>query len=294
MIITSYRQKKKMAGEESAGEAHVHKSGCSSLDNVFPATPEHCGNGIIAKNDIRSIAAAPLEPYTPDIPAPGAPTMPIPSIHDVMLPPTTLGVLPPMQALTPPDPLEAIEYCNRQVRAGKEYIKNQREFARDAMMSAKKREMVGRQIFPLHAMLQSHPNELQIHLPQLVSDAANYLGKRYGLEPVGLAMQILAAFSIATWGRVKVCLDNEWKEAAIDMLIQIAESGKMKSAPMRLLRVPFEAFAATYNEQHYIPSKERAHAKKIAIMATNKIANAIIMNAIRKKKEDQENEDSDF
>lgn len=260
---------------------------------VLQATPENCESGIIAKNDIRSNTAAPHEPYTPSISAPGASMMPFPSIRNVMLPPTTLEVLPPMQALTPPDPLEAIEYSNRQVRAGKEYIKNQREFARNALMSIKQHEMEGREIIPLHVILQTQPDASQIHLPPLVADVANYLGKRYGLEPVGLAMQILAAFSIATWGRVKVCLDNEWKEAAVDMLIQIAESGKMKSAPIRLFRKPFEDFAANFNAQHYISNKERAHTKKIAAQATNKIANAIIANAIRKMG-DQENEKSDF
>lgn len=292
MRIISYSPKKKMAAEESAGETHAHKSGCFSLDNASPPPSENYGNGIIAKSDIRSNAAAPLEPHAPVMFAMGAPMMPIPIISNAMLPPTTLEVLPPIRPLTPPDPLEAMEYCNRQIRVSKEYIKNQREFARNAMMSAKQREMEGREIVPLNVILQPQPNASQIHLPPLVVDTANYLGKRYGLDPIGFAMQILAAVSIATWGRVKVRLDSEWEEPAVDMLIQMAESGKTKSAPIRLLRRPFEVFAANYNELHYIPGKERAQARKIATLAANNLAKAIIMEAIqRKDKKDESEED---
>ena len=270
----------------------AHSSVTTQQNKVIQAIPENCESGIIAKNDIRSNATAPHEPYTPSISAPGAPMMPIPIISNAMLPPTSLEVLPLIRPLTPPDPLEAMEYCNHQVRVSKEYIKNQREFARNAMMSAKQREMEGREIVPLNVILQPQSDASHINLPPLVDDAANYLSKRYGLDSVGLAMQILAAFSIATWGRVKVRLDSEWEEPAVDMLIQMAESGKTKSAPIRLLRRPFEAFAANYNELHYIPGKERAQAQKIASQAANNLAKAIIMEVIqRKDKKDESEED---
>ncbi|WP_083522135.1 DUF3987 domain-containing protein [Desulfovibrio fairfieldensis] len=161
------------------------------------------------------------------------------------------------------DPLHELERANRFYREAKEYKKNCDEECRKHRIVREQRRLSRHSIMPLELPIFRTCSFQSI--PQSICDTADYISNITGLDRIGIALSILGAVSIATWGRVSIFLNDDWSEPAVDMLIQIANSGTRKSSLASYLRSPFGQFCSQANDgyEHRAQSiKEKARLSK--------------------------------
>lgn len=164
------------------------------------------------------------------------------------------------------DPLHELERANRFYSEAKEYKKNCDEECRRYRIVREQRRLSRHSIMPLELPIFRTCSFQSI--PQSICDTADYISNITGLDRLGIALSILGAVSIATWGRVSIFLNDGWSEPAVDMLIQIANSGTRKSSLASYLRAPFGQFCSKANDGY----EHRAKHIKEKVRLSKKIA----------------------
>lgn len=171
------------------------------------------------------------------------------------------------QSVAPMDPLHELERANRCCREAKEYKKNVEESERKHRIRQKQCNLSGIQINPIENI------QLDSFIPYIkqydIVKTASYLLDITGLDTLGIIYAILAATSIATWGRIVIKLSDTWSEPAVDMIIQVSSAGTKKSSLAKYLRVPFNNFCSQANEMFDERSKNAQEKKRLSIKTSN-------------------------
>lgn len=273
----------------SAGEDHLdHELSENIRKHMEQINATVCdGNDIhdCSYEEVRTAQPETMQPAPLGNAAYPAPFLPVNiAANPAMNPPVAI---PPVQQVpfssygtcsSPPDPLTAMEMDNRAKNVVKEYFKNRKEEARTSVLRAKQAELWQKCILPLQAEPAAQYDSL--YFPLLIVNTANSLHQLTGFDGIGLVLPILTSISIATQGRVKVKLTQHWREPAIDMLINIAVSGKMKTSVIEILKRPFTAYAKNINMERNAHRMAKSTAATLAKKTANKIAKDTIKEAI--------------
>lgn len=169
------------------------------------------------------------------------------------------------------DQLWELEQANRLVKAAKENKKNAEDKERRRRIARMQKFLACAKIIPFDQQELEVP--FSYYLPAGIKDVACHLSEITGLAPRGIAFDVCGAISIATWGRVTIELSEAWSEPTVDMIIQIAPSGKRKSSLAKHLRDPFIGFCSQANagyEERTKNNKEKSRLSRKAAEARSR------------------------